>query len=571
MYTIDIIDQICIVLVFTASLNILMGYAGQATVAHAALGGVGGYAAGWFSAHYGVPFLLTLLIGLVFAGVLGTIVSLPALNLSWDYLVLLTLAVATIFTDVVSTAPQFGGAYGILGAKPTAFGGKQLLEPNQVLPLVGVIALVVLAICWRLGESPYGRVLKAIRGGEVAARSLGKNTVAYKVATFGVTSALAGVGGALLVGYDQLVTPSQFDFDQAILFVTMMILGGSGSLIGTIVGTVVIYASGPVLEHVVSVDASKASLLRLMIYGALLIVLMRFRPQGVFAERRTFWKPTTSDATTALAASPIRMTERRDPNDDVVRTPVALIAEGVSKRFGGLTAVDDVSITLRTGELIGLIGPNGAGKSTLFGLLAGFIRPDSGRIAFAGEDIVGRPSHRIASSGLVRSFQDVQLIQDLTVLDNVALASGANPGERLLPLFVNPVRSRRGEVAARTEALRWLEFVGMQDQSKRVVGELAHAEQKLVALARVLATGGQMLLLDEPTSGVEHRWIERLAEVIVELPSLGRGVCLVEHNLNFLRMLGAPCVFMQSGRIAGQGTLDELMAAEDRREAYFGV
>ncbi len=650
-YTIDIVNQILILLIFVASLNVLMGYAGQASVAHAALGGIGGYTAGYLSAHHGWPFWATLLVGTLAATVFGTLVGLPALRFAWDYLVLLTLAVATIFTDVVSSAPQFGGAYGILGVHPLALGHHQLLSPSSLLPVTAGLALVVFLICWRMGESPFGRVLRAIRGDESVPVSLGKNTVTFKVVTFGITAGMAGVGGVLLVYYDQLVTPDQFSFDQAVLFVTMLVFGGSASLIGSVIGTAVIFASGPILQHFVNGGASQASLLQLIIYGAALVLLMRFRPQGVLRERREFWTATTPASVAAAAAvatgaaatgtgatgaatspaaasfapavpgavlpaagtpaaaaagaggalpGPVPVstgtgstgtggvvaasqaaagrlpasTETREPGSrrgSQPDRPAELVATGLHKHFGGIAAVDGVDITLRSGELLGLIGPNGAGKSTLFALLAGFMDPDAGSLQLNGTDLRGVPAYRRSRLGVSRSFQDIRLIPDLTVLDNVALAAPANPGERLRALFGAPRAARRGEVAARAEAQDWLGFVGLGSQSRRLAGELGHGEQKLVAMARVLATGSELLLLDEPTSGVEHTWTERLAQVITELPGLGRGACVVEHNLGFLRLLNCPCVFMEAGRIAGRGSLTELMQVEDMQKAYFGL
>ena len=450
--------------------------------------------------------------------------------------------------------------------------------------------------------------------------SLGKNTVAVKVTTFGITAGMAGIAGVLLVYYDQLVTPNQFSFDEAVLFVTMLVFGGSANLIGSVIGTAVIFASGPILQHVVTGGASQASLIQLIIYGSALVLLMRFRPQGLLRERREFWRSATP-AAVALAAIPVAVgaaepaangtvanggvanstagngtagngtagngtagngTAETGAVDGMVApaAPVRsldpghrteLVATGLRKRFGGIVAVDGVDLTLRSGELVGLIGPNGAGKSTLFALLAGFAVPDAGTLRLGDTDLLTVPAYRRSRLGVSRSFQDIRLIQDLTVLDNVALAAPANPSERLRVLFGAPRAARRGETAARAQARDWLSFVGLEKQSGRLAGELGHGEQKLVALARVLTTGSELLLLDEPTSGVEHTWIERLAEVIRELPGLGRGACVVEHNLSFLRLLDCPCVFMEAGRIAGRGSLAELMQVEDMQKAYFGL
>jgi branched-chain amino acid transport system permease protein len=251
---------------------------------------------------------------------------------------------------------------------------------------------------------------------------------------------------------------------------------------------------------------------------------------------------------------------------------VALLeATGLGKRFGGIVAVDGVDLELERHRLTALIGPNGAGKSTLFGLWTGFISPDEGRVELEGESIVGLTPDAVVSRGMVRSFQDTRLFHAMTVLENVVMAVPGQSGEAFGRLLFDPVRGRRDERRAVDQAMSYLDTVGMAERAGVVAGSLGHGHQKLVAIARVLATDAPVLLLDEPTSGVDPAWVDEVATVVRRLPELGRTVCIVEHNLSFLEKLDAHCYFLEMGKVRSQGRLSALMADEELRHAYFGV
>jgi branched-chain amino acid transport system permease protein len=566
----DLSNQMLILLVYAASLNVLLGYGGQASVAHAAFGGIGGYAAAYAAVHSGLSFLPGIFLAAGLAFVAGCIVSVTALKMTWDYLVLGTLAIASMFGIFVVGAPWFGGAYGLLGVEPGGVFGHDLLQPSDWTPVLVVVGAIAFGICWRLGESPFGRVLKGVREDEDSVRSLGKNIVRFKVVLFGLTAALAGVAGACSVYYNQIASPSQFTFNQSVLLVAMVILGGAGNLVGTIIGVVAIFLSGPLLESAVDLDAEKASLVRLMIYGFALVLVIRFRPTGLFPERRMKrlprWMARTAGPSERVSLESLVQSNALSAG---ANTPT-LAATGVSKHFGGLAAVDQVDIELLPGGITGLIGPNGAGKTTLFSCLTGLLRCDTGAITLGGVEIRGEPSNVIARRGLVRSFQDVRLIQHLTALENVALAVPKHPGESVTNLFFRPRRVRAAERGALLQAQACLDFVGLGEKAFIPVRDLAYGEQKLVAIARILATNAPILLLDEPTSGVDPVWVGRVADTIRSLPSLGKTVCIVEHNLGFMKELGASCYFMMSGKVVAAGTVDTLMGEPDLRRLYFG-
>ena len=252
--------------------------------------------------------------------------------------------------------------------------------------------------------------------------------------------------------------------------------------------------------------------------------------------------------------------------------PVSLLElKNVTKRFGGLVAVSDLSLPIRKGDLAGLIGPNGAGKTTVFNLLTGFIPPDAGSVKLNGVELVGKNPDEVARLGMVRSFQDVRLFARLPCLSNVALGVQGQPGESLVKLFFQPGGSNRAERETREKAMRWLEFVGMADFADVPAGALSYGQSKLVALARVLATEADVLLLDEPASGIDTQWVDAMLDLVEELREQGRTICIVEHNLAVVGRLADHTYFMELGRITAQGTIHELTESPRLAEAYFGT
>jgi branched-chain amino acid transport system permease protein len=603
-------DLILIYSIYAVSLNLLMGYAGQVSVAHAAFGAVGGYGAAYMSVHYATPFPAAVAIGVGAALVIGTLVSLPALQLSSEYLILLTLAVATIIIIVLTSTETFGGLYGLLDIKQASLFGFAIVTPQDFLWLLLSLAALVFALCWWLGESPFGRVLRGIRDDEIATRALGKNVVAYKVIVFGTTSAMAGLAGAMLVYYNSLASPGQFSFDQSMAIIAMVILGGLGNFFGSLVGAFLIVASEPFLEHVVKIDVEKAPLVRLMAYGLALVVILGLRPQGLIPEgasplkalrgitrRRSGFPssqvvPVTDGGTAVPGRLAVREPEERTPigestaGGESVATlalpatresaphdngRVAVDVRDLAKYFGGIRAVDGLDLELSTGRITGLIGPNGAGKTTVFNLLTGAITPERGTVALNGHVITGMRPDRVVKRGMARSYQDVRIYPRLSVLDNVMLGVQHQPGEDVIQAVFMPWRALRGERQTREAALGHLEFVGMAERIRERAGALGFGEQKLVALARLLATEAEVLLLDEPASGIDQVWVERMLELIIHLRDQGRTICIVEHNLHIVERLADKIYFMEQGKITAAGTMQELTRQERLLEAYFGT
>ena len=572
---INYLDQALLLAALAVSVNLLVGYAGQVSVAHAAFAGVGGYTACFLAGLHGWPYLASLAVAVLVTTVLGVLIGLIALGLAEEFLILITLAFSLGIIGVLATFDALGGVTGITGVDGLRLFGRTLDTPaDWLIPSAGVLALVF-AVCRRLGESPYGQVLKGIREDAVATRALGKNTFGYKIGIFAITSGLTGLVGGLYSGWLGQATPSAYGFPLAMAVFAMVIVGGNANLAGSIAAGVVLTMIEPVLRQVLAVQSTQAALVQVVLYGVLLLLVMLVRPQGLFRERpRKIAVPAAPEAPAAPASGPRARTSPRPRPAD--RTPYAeadivLRAEGLSKRFGGITAAKNIDLELRRGTVTALVGPNGAGKTTAFDLLTGTVVPDTGSVTLNGSELVGMRPDLIVRAGLARTFQDVRLLNRLTCLENVMLAVPGNPGERIGRLFAPGRGVSRADREAAAEAMRWLEFVGMAGQAATPADALSYGQSKLVSLARALATRADVLLLDEPASGVDAAWVETMLAMVAAVRGEGRTVCLVEHDLDVVRRLSDHTCFMELGEITASGTLDELTGSARLAEAYFGA
>lgn len=564
-FWLHVVNMILLFSILGVSLNLLLGYTGLASMCHAAFFGVGAYAAALTARGLGWPFPLTLLAALAVTTVLAGGVTVPALRVRGEYLILLTLAFQMVVYELMlSWVDLTEGRTGISAIPRPMLFGRTLVTPAQFLPLIALGAVIVFAVGYRVGESPFGRVLKAIRDDERATLAIGKSVLRFKVLVFCLSGALAAVAAALFAHYQAFINPFSFTLDRSIFLVALVVLGGTANLVGTLVGAAV-YVGLPELLRFLQARQDIVDAIRDFVFGGLLVLFMRFRPQGLLPERAGIGrrpKPSVPAAGDIFAARPSRQAPASG-------SPV-LAAEGLSKAFGGIQAAEGLSLVLPSGKVTALVGPNGAGKTTVFNLLTGFLPPDAGRVVLHGRDVTGLTPWRTVGHGLARTFQDVRLFEHMTVLDNVAAAIPEQAGERLAPLFLTPWRASRAEGDTIARALGYLAFVGLAERAVDVASSLSFGEQKLAALARLIATEADVLLLDEPASGVDVQWIERILELIRRVAAAGKTVCIVEHNLEVVTAVADRAYFMDAGRIIAEGRPEELMADPRLAEIYFG-
>jgi branched-chain amino acid transport system permease protein len=388
-----------------------------------------------------------------------------------------------------------------------------------------------------------------------------------------VGTSIAAAAGSVFAHYTRFINPTIGNLDESILIIAMVVLGGTANLWGSAVGAILLIVIPEILNFLPG-TTNLVVPLRGLIYGILLILFVRFRPEGIVPEyftrkgraKRTAVQKEELEAPDISLRKLDRMSTGHIPGNGTI-----LEVKGLCRSFGGIQAVDNFSMGLERGKITALVGPNGCGKTTAFNMITGFLKPDRGRIHYEDRDITNLPAHRMTDLGIARSWQDVRIFQGMTVLDNVLLARQNQGGERLRKLFFVPWHMKKEQEMHLERGLFYLEIAGLRNHALEVARNLSFAEQKLLAIARLLATEATVLLLDEPSSGVDPNWVKNLMQIIRELSRSGKTICIVEHNLEVVRETSDTVYFMAEGRKVAQGKAEALMANPELREIYFGV
>ncbi len=553
-YVFHVLVMVTLFAILATSFNLLIGYSGLFALSHAAFFGVGAYTTAILATKLGLAFPVPLLIGMAVTALVGIAIALPALRISGDYLVIVSLALQIIVVAIMLNWTDLtGGTDGIRGIPRVELFGASLDTAPKFLPLAVVAAALCYLVSWRLGASPFGRALKAMRENEVAAQAVGKNIVAMKLSVFAIAAALASVAGSLYAHYVTFVSADSFTLDLTIYVLAMVILGGTGNLTGSLVGAALLTVL-PELLKFLDLPPDIADKLRQMLYGAILIAMLRVRPQGLLPE---------SASAHHYNAPPER------PQVDRPVAAAALEGRGLERGFGGIVAVSGLDLNIAPRRITGLIGPNGAGKTTAFNLLTGFLEPNAGEVTYRGKSLAGVKPHRIVRLGVARSFQDLKLFTRLTVLENVLVALPTQRGDRLFDVYFAPWAVAREERANLGRAMAILEFVGLAGRAADLATDLSYAEEKLLAVARLLATDAEVLLFDEPLSGLSPNTLAHIMPIFKRLAASGRTIAIIEHNLDVIRELCDVAIFLDEGRKLAEDTPERLMQDPVLAERYF--
>jgi ABC-type branched-subunit amino acid transport system ATPase component/ABC-type branched-subunit amino acid transport system permease subunit len=561
------------------ALNLLTGYAGQISLGHGALLAVGAFAAGLVTSRAHLPMWVGLPVAGVVAGVVALIIGFPALRLRGLYLAVVTIAFGYAMYNSVLRLNLFTG--GSAGVELTRRLWGKVTVVDQAQMLAG--ALVVLVLAWLLDSNVtrtrLGRALRAIRESEPVAQSFGIDVARYKLLAFVLSGALAGVAGAV-IGFTVYLVNSETFFpsvgvDYSLILVIVVVVGGLGSRAGAVIASFVLSLFPFVVGKYLG-DSSPLYGLAPIIGAALLIYAVARHPGGFagaigeLREKRRRRVLSADDEEPPVRALPqmprsAAMARAADPSVPVLEV------EEVTVRFGGLVAVDGASLQVRQGQVVGLIGPNGAGKTTLFNAVSGLIRPAAGRVRLLGSDVSGLPAHERAGLGLSRTFQQIGLSKDQTVLENMLLAqhvlSGYGSGAALL--YTHRVGVSEAEMKDRAmEAISALGFDGREDVPVRL---LSGGQQRIVEVACALLTEPQLLMLDEPSAGMSPAAAESLADRLLDLRRTpGRTVLLIEHNVPLVLDVCDYVYVLNFGKVLASGTPEEILAHPDVVSAYLG-
>ncbi len=421
--------------------------------------------------------------------------------------------------------------------------------------------LIAVVLSNNLLDSRMGRAIRALRGGGAFAESFGVDTAQAKLVVFVYAGLLAGLSGWLYAHVQRSVSPSPFGLSAGIEYLLMAVLGGSGAVLGGVIGAGVVAVLNDQLQNWLPKLMEGGGNLDTIVFGVVLVAALQFARAGIWpALRRLGPAPAPKAIDRSAPSLPKRpMSEKGAPLLEVI---------GVSKRFGGLVAVNEVSFSVRGGEIVGLIGPNGAGKSTTFNLLTGVAGASSGEVRFRGERIDGLPARDIAARGIARTFQHVKLVPGMTVLENVAIGAHLRARVGALSSLLRLDRAREAEIIA--EAARQIERVGLAKHMHKPAGSLALGQARVAEIARALSLDPALLLLDEPAAGLRHGEKKELAALLRQLRADGMSVLLVEHDMDFVMQLADHIVVLDFGAKIAEGAPNAIAESPVVLEAYLG-
>ena len=527
-------------------LSVVLGLCGQINLAQAAFFGLGAYAVGIGTTDLHVSFWLCLVGGCLISLLAGAFLGMSTLRLGGHYLAMVTISFQQIVTLVMINAIWLThGPDGVSNIKrPDLFQTSQ----SYLAFCVAMLAIVGYLV-WHLSDTKLGRAMRAVRDNELAAGVNGIDVFRTKIYAFALCALLGGLAGGLFAGGFAYVSPDQFSFAESIVFLTMSLLGGVASPIGSAIGTGLLILIPEWLRFLKSVPG-----LYLAIYGLFVILIIRFMPDGIWgfvADAFARWRAK-------LPAPPVAGALHLKPA--MTGGDIVLEVTGLSKHFGGLKAVDGVDIAVKRGGVHALIGPNGSGKTTTLNVLSGLYQATSGKIVLDGTDITHMPPHQRTASGLGRTFQNIRLFRSMTALENVEIGA-ERPGNTMVG---------KGDDALTERAMEALTFVGLGSRANELISSFSYGHQRLIEIARALASNPTLLLLDEPAAGLNSTEKLELHELLKRIAAQGLTILIIDHDMTLVSEAAQHITVLNFGRRIADGESMAVLRHPDVVSAYLG-
>ena len=547
-YILNILMQATTFAIAVFGLSVVLGLCGQINLAQAAFFGLGAYAVGIGTADYQISYWLCLVAGCLMALGAGAVLGMSTLRLGGHYLAMVTISFQQIVTLVMINAIWLThGPDGVSRIRrPDLFQDSQA----YLAFCVGMLALVGYVV-WHLPDTRLGRAMRAVRDNELAAGVAGIDVFRTKVYAFALCAVLGGLAGGLFAGGFAYVSPDQFSFAESIVFLTMSLLGGSASPIGSAIGTGLLILIPEWLRFLKSVPG-----LYLAIYGLFVILIVRFMPDGIWGFVSAAFERWRARIRAPSPAGPLRLVPGTAGGD------IVLEVSGLSKYFGGLKAVDGVDISVKRGGVHALIGPNGSGKTTTLNVLSGLYKATAGRIVLDGTDITHMPPHQRTAAGLGRTFQNIRLFRSMTALENVEIGA-ERPGNTMI--------GKGGDTALTERAMEALTFVGLGPRANELISSFSYGHQRLIEIARALAANPTLLLLDEPAAGLNSTEKLELHELLKRIAAQGLTILIIDHDMTLVSEAAQHITVLNFGRRIADGESLAVLRHPDVVSAYLGT